>query len=161
MTRAPVGVQDVSGHVKPSGSLEGLQPIESGLLDSPTGFNIDNAVEGLNSRALCGSDSKCGKFVRLALEDGGIDTSTALNARELTHAYKYDKFLSDQGFSKIGQNTLNSYTPKTGDIMVFGRTSNHLSGHIQMFNGTNWVSDFVQQTPYPWSDYGRYSIFRW
>ena len=98
--------------------------------------------------------------MRYALEDGGINTTAALNNYELDHAYKYDKFLSKQGFRKIGHN-LNSYTPRAGDIMVFDKTANHIYGHVQMFNGTNWVSDFVQNTPYPWSDYGRYSIFRW
>lgn len=53
------------------------------------------------------------------------------------------------------------YFPKAGDIMVFNKTINHASGHIQMFNGTNWVSDFVQQTRYPWTDHGGYTIFRW
>lgn len=125
------------------------------------GFDIDSAVETLNKNAHATSQQQCGRYVRLALEDGGINTSNALNNLELTHAYKYDKFLSNQGFSKIGQNTLNSYSPLKGDIIVFKNTSNHLSGHIQMFNGSNWVSDFVQQTPYPWNDYGGYSIFRW
>jgi hypothetical protein len=70
-------------------------------------------------------------------------------------------FSISKGFSKIGENTFKSYTPMKGDIMVFGNTSNHIHGHIQMYNGSNWISDFVQRTPYPWRDYGNYSIFRW
>lgn len=42
-----MGVQDVSGHIKPSGNLEGLQTIDSGLLDSPTGFGLRNDTGGL------------------------------------------------------------------------------------------------------------------
>jgi len=70
-------------------------------------------------------------------------------------------FSISKEFSKIGENTLQFYSPMKGDIMVFGNTSNHIHGHIQMYNGSNWVSDFVQRTPYPWRDYGNYSIFRW
>ena len=102
-----------------------------------------------------------GRYVRFSLEAGGIETRTALNNLELTDAYKYEQFLPSKGFSKIGENTLQSYSPMKGDIMVFGNTSNHIHGHIQMYNGSNWVSDFVQRTPYPWRDYGNYSIFRW
>lgn len=125
------------------------------------GFDVDAAVDYLNSNAEPKSIGYCAKYVRKALEAGGIETKTALNNLELTDAYKYEKFLPSKGFSKIGENTFKSYTPIKGDIMVFGNTSNHIHGHIQMYNGSNWVSDFVQRTPYPWRDYGNYSIFRW
>ena len=144
----PAGLTSVSNDIMPHARPYGAS------------FDINSATTGMTERAMCSSIGRCGEYQRLGLNDGGINTRVAFNNLELDHAYKYETFLSKKGFSNLGH-TMQSYTPKAGDIMVFGRTSNHLSGHVQMFNGTNWVSDFIQQTPYPWSDYRRYTIFRW
>ncbi|MGE3777300.1 MAG: hypothetical protein AB7F89_08960 [Pirellulaceae bacterium] len=54
--------------------------------------------------------------------------------------------------------------PKRGDFAVIdgltqgaaeGVKKDHLDGHLAMYDGTQWISDFAQtgQSPYPGSDY--------
>ena len=35
-----------------------------------------------------------------------------------------------------------------GDISVTENNDNHTYGHIAMWNGTKWISDFVQNSEY-------------
>jgi type VI secretion system secreted protein VgrG len=72
--------------------------------------------------------------------------------------------------------TLNNYTPLKGDIAVIqgypgGTTCSSCGcpcGHIQMYNGSQWVSDFFQSTNrtfYPGPAYQEnapaFEIYRW
>ncbi len=112
------------------------------------GFNIDKAVKELNSNSNSNSLGKCAKFVRFALEAGGINT----NGRPGS-AKDYDSFLENRGFSVINKS---GYTPKVGDIVViesFQGKNFHEHGHIQMWNGEKWVSDFRQSGFWPGGDY--------
>jgi hypothetical protein len=36
------------------------------------------------------------------------------------------------------------YKNKNGDVVVFDKTTNHENGHIAMFDGDQWISDFKQ-----------------
>lgn len=54
--------------------------------------------------------------------------------------YKY--LLPYQGFKEID---LTNYKSRKGDIVVFPRVKHHISGHIAMYNGKQWVSDFKQK----------------
>ena len=58
------------------------------------------------------------------------------------------------------------YTPIKGDIRVFPNYPvGTPHGHIDMFNGTKWVSDFIEQGDYPGrgyrTHYTPFNIFRW
>ncbi len=57
-----------------------------------------------------------------------------------------------------------NYEPITGDIVVIQSFGTHVHGHIQMYNGEERVSDFVQQDFWPGSAYKKntplYNIFR-
>jgi len=64
-------------------------------------------------------------------------------------------------------NTLKQKTkvfPVKGDIAVMESFANHPHGHIQMYNGTQWVSDFRQNNFWPGSAYStntpNYTIFK-
>jgi type VI secretion system secreted protein VgrG len=50
---------------------------------------------------------------------------------------------------------LDKYLPQKGDIAVFQPPNDkHRHGHIQMYNGTQWVSDFKQPRAFwPNKDY--------
>ncbi len=50
-----------------------------------------------------------------------------------------------------------------GDIVVFNKTGNRKWGHIAMWTGSQWVSDFKQKSIIVHSDYtGKaYHVFRW
>ena len=112
-------------------------------------WNVDKAVETLNNNALSSSSGYCARYVRYALEAGGVNT----NGRPGS-AKDYDTFLFKKGFNKVSSLY---YKPITGDIVVMeafvGLKKVHPHGHIQMFNGKKWISDFVQKDFWPGSDY--------
>ncbi len=55
--------------------------------------------------------------------------------------YHTDGILTKMGFSQIKYGN-----PQKGDIYVQDRTKTHEDGHIVIYNGTNWVSDFIQNS---------------
>ena len=128
------------------------------------GFDIDKAVLYLNKNAEPTPIKKCAKYVRLAMEAGGMDTLGRPNS-----ACNYDKFLPKKGFTEVEITSLEDYMPQKGDIAVFeafmGKSRYHKHGHIQMYNGKQWVSDFKQRDFWVGSDYRTYKpkfkIFRW
>ena len=106
-------------------------------------------VSAINSTATPQSRGVCATAVREALDAGGFKTADgqtvtqAFKDKNLAgSAYMYDSngILSSIGFSKIDPNT----PPATGDIEVFGSSRKSPHGHIQVYNGNNWVSDFNQ-----------------
>ena len=132
------------------------------LLFPRKGFNIDAAVAYLNAHAFAtyikGKCGKCAKAVRLSLEAGGIKTNPhPLSAKD------YGSYLRKWGFTEI---PTTDYTPIKGDIRVFQNyPSGSPHGHIDMYNGIKWVSDFIEQGDYPGRGYRihhtPFNIFRW
>ena len=55
--------------------------------------------------------------------------------------YHTNDILLDLGFDEIPKGS-----PKKGDIYVEDKTYTHPHGHIAIYDGYNWVSDFVQKT---------------
>lgn len=56
-----------------------------------------------------------------------------------------------------------NYSPQIGDVVVFDKTALHPNGHIETYDGKNWVSDFVQRGLSPYSDPGStpgFTIYR-
>ena len=93
----------------------------------------------------------------LALEAGGINTNPhPISAKD------YEPYLKKWGFTKIPQS---DYDPIKGDIRVFQNYpggSKH--GHIDMYNGKQWVSDYFEKNDFPGNGYrlhNTFSIFRW
>ena len=137
------------------------------------GYNIDNAVNYLNAHAYPAYDpntcGRCARAVRLAIEAGGINTSDRnANPNDPTSQYyakNWGPYLSQKGFSTINGG---GYSPMKGDIRVWeaylGQKSN--AGHIDMYNGNQWLSDFKQNHPiWPGTPYRKnntpFQIFRW
>lgn len=118
-----------------------------------------NLVETINKTAGASTRHKCATNVREALEstgfttaDGSTITDKYKKAGLAESAYMYDSngILEDVGFKKIDPNT----SPIPGDIEVFGRTNGIKHGHIQVFNGDHWVSDFHQDGGSKYRPYG-------
>ncbi|MFB6350013.1 hypothetical protein ACFBZI_11330 [Moraxella sp. ZJ142] len=64
------------------------------------------------------------------------------------------------GFSQINKD---GYVAQVGDIVVWNKTPKNPHGHIQIYNGTQWVSDFRQPNFNPYRDKssaGSYTIWR-
>ena len=140
------------------------------------GFDIDAAIirihKEIDKRADKKSIGSCAKYVRWGLESGGIDTSDRPN-----YACKYGPFLLRKEFNQINITDPNDYTPIKGDIVVFDTypgQPKYPAGHIQMYNGEKWVSDFVQRRFWPGTAYENdykkrkeekrevnFKIFRW
>ena len=123
-------------------------------------FDIDKAIDYLKKNSVPPyGEGKCAKHVRLGILAGGIDiTPNPVPAKE------YGPYLEKYGFKEI---SANSYNPVKGDIIVMqdfiGATTPY--GHIEMYGGTEWISDFKQTDLYPSSKYKKhnaeYKIYRW
>ncbi|WP_336689656.1 MULTISPECIES: hypothetical protein [unclassified Chryseobacterium] len=120
-------------------------------------YSINKAVAKLNANVESKSLSKCAKYVRIAIEAGGLSTE----GRPIS-AKNYDKFLPKLGFIEI---STTNYSPIKGDISVIQSIPGHPHGHICMYNGSQWLSDFKQRDMWPGSGYRknppRYNIYRW
>lgn len=127
----------------------------------PTGnFDINKALAWASKN--CGAKSKgsCAKYVRMMMEAGGLST-----AGRPVSAYKYVDFLPQKGFKHIAvlhnkkdQSNWSSTSARPGDIAVM---SHGQHGHICMWTGKKWVSDFVQNNMWPYSGDGTVNIFRY
>lgn len=75
-------------------------------------------------------------------------------------AKDYDSFLPSLGFYEVDPN---NYVPQAGDIVVHEAKEGHEHGHIAMYDGSDWISDFIQRDMYGGSAYRNdpdYSIWR-
>jgi RHS repeat-associated protein len=125
-------------------------------------FDINVFVKTLDWNATKKSRHQCGHWVGIALGAGGYTHGTR-NGRE------YGPYLLSDGWSSVSQS---DYTPQTGDVVVFQPyPGGNQAGHVQAWDGIQWVSDFKQPFPpnfpggiYPDQNYRRakshYDIFR-
>lgn len=128
----------------PSGKMAGPyapdipQAIAANAVKLPNGHRLLKAIATLRRNATQRSRGKCAYFVRMALNAAGIQGGG--NAKE----YATNGRLESQGFRRIP----NSAPSMAGDIKVFTAVPGHPYGHICMYDGTQWISDFVQRSPY-------------
>jgi type VI secretion system secreted protein VgrG len=101
-------------------------------------FDIDAATKYLVANAEPGSIGKCATYVRQALEAGGLDMTL-----RPTSAKDYGPYLQRKGFRSV---PLKGYHPAKGDVVVIQNyAGGDVHGHIAMYDGTQWVSDFKQR----------------
>ena len=111
-------------------------------------YDIDKAAAYLTDNAQPKSQHECARYVRLAIQAGGCPTYF-----HPASAKEYDVFLPKLGFKEI---PITGYKPVKGDIIVIKPPqdqSGHEHGHIAMFNGKIWISDFRQRDTYGGSIY--------
>ena len=72
-------------------------------------------------------------------------------------AWAYEHVLPLHGFKEVSKK---NYSPKTGDIVVIERSKKHIWGHIAIFNGKIWVSDFKQRSMNVYKKTYLYKIYR-
>ena len=105
---------------------------------SGSGLNVNKAVSFLDAHARQHSSHRCAAFVRQALEAGGL----RWQAKTPGDAKDWGEFLKNYGFSEVS--SIN-YIPAKGDVVVIQPyRGGNVSGHITMFDGKKWVSDFIQ-----------------
>ena len=106
-------------------------------------WNPEKAAEYVTKNAEDKSVGLCAKYVRKAIVAGGIPLYQGGDA----WSYKY--LLPMLGFKRIE----NVNDKKVGDIVVFQPIGKRYFGHIAMWNGSQWVSDFKQRNIIVHSDY--------
>ena len=121
-------------------------------------YDVDAAVSHIDENAHASSQGKCARYVREAIEAGGV----TIPAPRPLYAKDYGPKLTELGFKKVDAK---DYVPQKGDIIVLEPPTGQTAGHIEMYNGTKWVSDFVQsERIYPGPAYRKeevaYEIFR-
>lgn len=129
-------------------------------------FNLQGALQAAKSLPGGSSQHVCAKYVRTFLEYGGLNTSGRPGL-----AREYTTYLPTIGFSHIG--SLNSTDAQTqftnsgvqpGDIAVYQKPGAPSEpGHICMWTGQQWVSDFRQSHMSVYRSRGAVQahIFRW
>ena len=103
------------------------------------------ASDYARKHALAKSIGYCLKYVDDALQYGGGFSYTRKNSACQMHT---NGILKKLGF------TLQSAKPgtlKKGDVAVHGCNSSHIHGHIQIYDGKTWYSDFKQANEYVYS----------
>ena len=124
-------------------SVNGVDPF--GLWDSKAASSfLTNSENGwTNTR----SQGKCAKAVRQAINAGGVKTPNNPIA-----AASYQDYLPTLNFQTVDQN---SYKPQLGDITVFPAIKGNPSGHIEMYVGNGWQSDYIQPQTRNDGSYGK------
>lgn len=117
-------------------------------------WNAEEAARYATENAAKKSVGLCAMYVRRAMVAGGIPLYQGGNAWH----YKY--LLPILGFEEID----NKEEKMIGDIVVFQPIGKRRFGHIAIWNGKQWISDFKQRSIIVHSDYTKkeceYSIFR-
>lgn len=128
-------------------------------------LNIAAAVSYALSHAKNAAGGQCALYVRLALAAGGL---TTFDTSHPGYAYQYGPYLTKAGFTSVLSGTYKSGmgTPagvQKGDVVVFQPVTGHTAGHIAIFDGSSWVSDYRQvRMSSNDADYngGSYAIYR-
>ncbi len=131
-------------------SYERQQQASSRIPDSNSAPAI--AAARASRVALSRSSGYCARYVRKALQSAGYEFTPNPSA----YQYASRGTLSNAGFTKISNNT----QPQVGDVVVYDRSSNRPHGHIQIFDGSDWVSDFRQNSISPYSGVHSYTTWR-
>ena len=136
--------------------------------DGPHG-HIEDVIKRLHEIAnKDGHTSKCAENVRDGFETGGFDMRGHPHyawqyADFLSHHRQFDELTPDQ--YNYGTNP-DGYNRQIGDVAVFPKTPEHEYGHIQVWDGKNWVSDTVQPSGWPNRNYrtpgsgSKFRVFR-
>lgn len=123
---------------------------------------ISTAVKYLNDNTGYNFKEQCWKYVKDALVKGGLPDNSIIPAADAS------PYLEKNGYKCIyagyneGHKGTNYGQPCLGDITVFEKTAGHPYGHIAMWCGNNWISDFKQNGNWVSNSYrGRFTVWRY
>lgn len=116
-------------------------------------WNKDGAISYAKSHAQPKSTGYCARYVTEAIRTGG-----KLNIPNTRLAKDMGRTLVNAGFRLVYDQ------PHAGDVAVIQNIVGHDSGHVCIYDGQQWISDFVQRTMYPGQAYRtiqpHYELFR-
>lgn len=115
-------------------------------------WNNSASVSYINSHVEPRSLGKCAAYVRRAVEAGGVKIKIPPpRIGNSASACDYGPSFESVGFKPVYSYTGSGPTDtaiipgqQAGDVVVIQPIDGHPHGHIALFNGTNWVSDFIQ-----------------
>lgn len=99
-------------------------------------YSNEQAVAYAREHAHARSKNLCALYVRRSIEAGGCPTFFFPGA-----AANYVDFLPKLGFKEIESGEKR----QPGDIVVFEAVKGHPFGHIAIWDGSHWISDFHQK----------------
>lgn len=144
-------------------------PTASTAVTEQVTWNVDKAIQTVQNNAGNKSKKKCLRYVANAIDSGfginwGINNAlSAVNDSNFVGVHLAEaKYTGPQllglGFKKIDNNT----PWQKGDIHVYQPKNKEKAGHIEIFDGTRWVSDFYQKNPgFRWGTYSAMDTYRW
>ncbi|MCH2231750.1 MAG: hypothetical protein MK105_15560 [Crocinitomicaceae bacterium] len=127
---------DFEGEISDPFSFGGFIRVDLTLPEQDQVYDILAATQYVTQNACESSQGACAKYVRKGFEAGGITTTGRPGS-----AADYVDFLPTRGFEQVSPV---NYKPVIGDVYILDRGSHSAHGHIAMWNGTEWVSDFHQ-----------------
>lgn len=108
----------------------------------PQGSQPERMAAFAAARARSSSSGYCARYVSDAMQHAGYRITRGNADTYVRNA------LQPAGFQMIAWGS----APQVGDIVHWAQTGKHRYGHIQIWTGQNWVSDFVQRRIVPWRD---------
>lgn len=126
-------------NTEPKGSSSGGTPGSKAAAEFSKKYNLGSRSTG-----------SCAKYVRSYLMAAGYPLSGWPVA-----AADYINFLPKYGFTQVSGKA-SQISPEVGDISITQRFGNHKYGHIAIWNGSNWVSDFEQNSVSIYRDVNAY-----
>jgi hypothetical protein len=123
-------------------------------------FDNEEFVNFLRKNAGKHSRAQCARYVRLALEAAGADTSG-----HPAEAKRYANILLRNGFRPIQAASPGRQLFRKGDVVVMEPTQGgNQAGHIAAYDGKDWISDFIQSGFWPGPAYAKeeptYVVYR-
>lgn len=120
----------------------------AGGAEGPRAIDVDAAVSHLDASALPASNKECARYTRRAIEAGGVTLQRTRYAKD------YGPSLERAGFRAVADPVSYwRYEPQRGDVVVYQNPPGRTEGHMAMYNGTQWVSDFRQPRMQPGGSY--------
>jgi hypothetical protein len=113
-------------------------------------WDVAKAVQHLKANAESEPVGLCAQYTREAIEAGGV------TLRRTNYAKDYGPSLLEVGFQ-----TVNTASYQAGDVVIMQNCAGHDYGHMQMYSGSQWISDYVQRDFWPYtSSRPQYAVYR-
>ena len=151
VSSAAVSTHQTDGTLNVAGPTPTVTDVES--KPDPEGSSASEA-EGASGRASAAADYAtshahpksthyCARYVANSLQAAGYK----FERQGMAYQYVTNGILPKMGFSQVDM----GQPPRKGDISVIGPRRPGHAGHISIFNGKNWVSDFIQRRESPYA----------
>jgi hypothetical protein len=123
-------------------------------------YDVDHAVEYLDAHAYKKTHHRCAEFTTNAIS---FPAGGGLPMGRTKYAKNFGPLLEQAGFQKVTDGSI-----QKGDVAVIQPyPGGNQAGHMDMYDGSRWVSDFKQNgdSPYPGPGYRKnqpdYTVYRY